>query len=190
VKSFVQIRRYFGSLVTFGSSVGFIFALQGCGILKKKQEPDPITPMSVSEKPLTTTQAKEVLKESGANWLYGQGFGATLLNVGGIILFPPYALYLLMNAGISVSGYEPLYITNVLPEEPRETYHEAYDAVTSVPGRVAATVAGESYRTPEVAKERINAVMVERSIATPEAAAPRPQSSFPNELKPSKRRRL
>lgn len=89
------------------------------------------------------------LETAGANWLFGDGIGKTMLNVGAVVAFPPYAIYLVGNAGLAMFGQEPLYVTDLLPEAPREGYLTVYDAVTSVPGMVTSTIAGEEFRTPK-----------------------------------------
>lgn len=97
-------------------------------------------------KPPTPEQVQPQLESAVHKWFYGPGFGRTALNVGTIVLFPPYALYLLANAGIGMAGFEPLYITDVLPEEPRAGVLEVYDNVTYTPGRVHAFIAGEEFQ--------------------------------------------
>jgi len=141
------------SLVSLWSILAFsggVF-LTGC-TLKKKSEPDPVL-QAAAGKPLSPEQSEEVLDQIGSNWLYGQGVGETAMNIGGVILFPPYALYLIGNAALSLSGYEPLSVANALPEEEGANYREAYDSVAAGPGRFAAAVAGREYRTKEVIKE-------------------------------------
>lgn len=137
-----------------------LFEISGCGILKKKEEaPNSPSLQAVASKPLPPEQAQSVMSEAGQNWLYGQGFGATAVNVGGIVLFPPYAVYVLGNALIGAAGYEELYVTKLLPKEDEDHYNAFYGSVVSVPGRVAASMAGKEYRTPEVAKERLNGAL-------------------------------
>jgi hypothetical protein len=84
------------------------------------------------------------------NWCYGEGLGVGLVNVGAVVVFPPYAAYVLGNAIIDYSGYEPLHVTALLPEKPREHYNAAYEAVTGAPGRVTAALAGKEFRSKEV----------------------------------------
>ena len=86
-----------------------------------------------------------LLEKYGHHWLYGNGFGRTMVNIGTVVAFPPYALYLLGNAGLALAGYEPLYVTSALPDEARDATLDVYDGITSVPGRIAATVAGEEF---------------------------------------------
>ena len=78
-------------------------------------------------------------------WLYGPGMGRTILNVGTTIIFPPYALYLITNAGLSVSGYETIKPTEILPEGPKAVVNEAYNDITSVPGRLSAFLSSKDY---------------------------------------------
>lgn len=85
-----------------------------------------------------------------SRWFYGQGLGVTTLNIGTIVVFPPYALYLLGNAGLQLAGYDPLYLTDALPEEPRQDVMKIYDTVTSAPGQITSTIAGaEFYESPK-----------------------------------------
>ncbi len=97
-------------------------------------------------KPPTIEEANAELAKQGENWLYGSGFGATTLNVATCIVFPPYILYLLGNAGLQMAGYEPVYLTDAVPEPAREEVAGVYDGVVSVPGRIAAVTAGEEFR--------------------------------------------
>lgn len=128
-----------------------IVAPCGCSILKEK-EPDPT--LDFLKRPITKEESGKLANEAGSNWLYGQGFGESVVALGGIILFPPYALYVLGNGAVSLSGYEPLYVTNLLPDKAKAGYNEFYDGVTSGPGRFSAAVAGEEYRTMGVVRER------------------------------------
>lgn len=95
----------------------------------------------------------EQLEQAAESWFYGPGLGRTMLNVGTVVVFPPYALYLLGNAGLALAGYEPLEMTDALPEQPREYVVAAYDGVVSVPGRITAMVAGRDFsgsQEPEI----------------------------------------
>lgn len=93
-----------------------------------------------------TVDAEKKARELGENWFYGQGVGEAIMNVGTVAVFPPYALYVLGNAGLKYAGLNPLYVTNTLPEQPRKQVLQVYDSIASVPGRVNATLAGENYR--------------------------------------------
>lgn len=97
-------------------------------------------------KPPTIDEASEELERQGGNWLYGKGFGSTTLNIATCIVFPPYILYLLGNAGLEMAGYEPLYITEAVPEPAKGGLNEVYDQVVSIPGIIAAETAGEEFR--------------------------------------------
>lgn len=91
-------------------------------------------------------EAYEKLDQYARNWFYGQGLGNTMTNAGTVVIFPPYAFYVLGNAGLSLMGYEPLYITNALPEDSRKPVLKIFNGVTSVPGRINAKVAGEDFQ--------------------------------------------
>lgn len=107
---------------------------------------------------MTSEQAKDVLGIVGGNFAYGSGLGDVALNVGTAVVFPPYALYLLGNAVLSVSGYEPVTISSLLPEEDGKQWSETYNTFVSGPGRVVAAMSGHEYRSPEVAEQRLSAV--------------------------------
>ena len=104
---------------------------------------------NVAQKEMTPEEARQKLKEMGHDWFYGQGVGKTALNIGTVVVFPPYGLYLLSNAVLGLAGQQPLYITDILPEKPKEVWQGAYDEVTSVPGRVSAGLTGEQFVEPK-----------------------------------------
>jgi len=138
-----------------------LFVCSCSSILKKKEKPgiDGIDLESAVEKPLPPEKSEELLGEVGNNWLYGQGIGNTAATVGTVVLFPPYALLVLGNVGLEAAGYEPLWLSDALPAKGRQAWHTAYDGVTSGPGRLAASIAGREYRTPQVADQRVAAVL-------------------------------
>jgi hypothetical protein len=144
-----DVRKYLTLLL-----IGFLFnSWVGCGILKEK-EPEPEIEVALHG-PLQPEEAEDLLGEVGENWLYGEGFGATLLNVGAVVLFPPYGLYLLGNGLISVAGYEPLEVTKMLPKEQEKDYKAFYSEVISAPGRLSAIIADEEYRDKATVKARM-----------------------------------
>lgn len=130
-----------------------LFLISCSSVLKEKKQEEafPIPPEKINEK-----NAGEIAKEAGGNWLYGQGVGETAVAAGGIFVFPPYALYLLGNAALSYSGYEPLYVSDALPENAKASWNNAYENVTSGPGRLNAAIAGKEFRNQELIKERYN----------------------------------
>jgi len=134
-------------------------ALTGCTGLQKKRKDqhDPMEQISreLTQKPMPPEQAKELLGEMGENWLYGQGVGQTVLNAGAIYIFPPYGLYVLGNSLLSFTGYEPLYVSNLLPDEEKKQFNFFYDNLTSAPGRVNAAIAGKEYRSQDVVRHRL-----------------------------------
>jgi len=99
-----------------------------------------------AEKNAETGESDEQLKQYGRRWLYGGGMGRTMTNVGTVVAFPPYALYLVGNAGLSLAGYEQLSITSLVPEPARDYILGAYNGITSLPGRLAAFIAGEEFQ--------------------------------------------
>ena len=134
-----------------------VFAMGACGVIKERPEDKP-SGLDVVGKPMSSEQAKEVLGTVGGNFAYGSGLGDAALSVGTVVLFPPYALYLLGNAVLSVSGYEPVTIASLLPQEDGKQWSKTYDTVVSGPGRVVAAMAGHEYRSQEVAEQRLGEV--------------------------------
>lgn len=113
---------------------------------------DPSKPLSAEDweklQNATPEELQSELKQYGDRFLYGPGLGTSMTNIGAIAVFPPYAIYLLGNAGLSLAGFQQLYITSILPESPRKHVLDFYDGVTSVPGRLSALVAGKEYQEP------------------------------------------
>jgi hypothetical protein len=110
------------------------------------ETPPPIAKLASGEiEPPEPEEVNLQLEEATTNWFYGPGIGRTTLNVGTVVAFPPYAIYLLGNAGLSLAGYQQLHITNALPESPRNFVLSFYDGITSVPGRVNAIIANREY---------------------------------------------
>ena len=138
----------------------FFCLLGACSLFKEKKysDTDPDIQKVVSN-PLPPEKADELLGEVGSNWLYGSGLGETAVAAGSIVVFPPYALYVLGNGILSLSGYEPIYVTDALPDEDREQWNEAYDSIVSSPGQLTSAVAGREFRNKEVAKEKIYKVL-------------------------------
>lgn len=122
----------------------------GCGILKERKTKPPV----IQTQPMSEEEAQAKLSSLGEDWLYGPGFGSTVLNVGAIALFPPYAVYVLGNALIGAAGYEELYASKLLPEEDERDLNSFYNAAVSGPGRIAAVCADTEYRTPESIERR------------------------------------
>lgn len=120
-------------------------------------EEDILSPMMTKKlmtgkaPPPKSEDVKAELNTQLSKWWYGDGVGKTATNVGTIIVFPPWALYLLTNAGISLAGYEPYYITDAFPPKTRLGVLGMYDNITSVPGRINAEIAGKPfYSSPSV----------------------------------------
>lgn len=78
-------------------------------------------------------------------WLYGPGMGKTMLNMGTTLIFPPYGLYLLTNAGLSFMGLQPIKPIEAIPDGPKEVIDEAFDDIISVPGRITALANDKQY---------------------------------------------
>lgn len=104
--------------------------------------------------PLPPEKAAETVSEIGKNWFYGHGFGETMVAVGIIAAFPPYAIYALGNAALEYSGVQPLYVTNLLPARERYVWRNTFDTLVSGPGRLAASANGEQFRDRREVKVR------------------------------------
>jgi len=102
---------------------------------------------SGEQQPPKPEELKSHLKTAGKRFMFGPGLGRTAATVGTIVAFPPYAIYVLGNAGLALFGYEPLYVTNLLPEPARKKVLGVYDGITSVPGRVVAGASGQEYQS-------------------------------------------
>jgi len=113
------------------------FVLTACGPMLKEK---PATSENVAQ-PKNAKEAQKMLKEGGKDIVYGEGLG----ELGASVLIPPYGIYKLGQAAAGLAGYE-LDATEALPGESKKTVRQLKDAVVSVPGRAAATVAGEEYR--------------------------------------------
>ncbi len=142
----------------------------GCGVIKEKppEEPDQY---SIVGKDIPPDKAKDVLNEVGGNFAYGPGLGDTAVSVGTVVVFPPYAIYLLGNAVLSLSGYEPVTVASMLPEESGKQWSDTYDHIVSGPGKVVAAVSGHEYRSREVADARLKkALDAANAASSPEHA--------------------
>lgn len=131
-----------------------VVSIMGCGVIKKKPEDQP-DELAVVGKEMSPEQAEAVLGEVGSNFAYGPGIGDTAVNVGAVILFPPYIIYILGNTALSLSGYEPVTVSSVLPEEQGRAWSNGYDTLVSGPGRMVAAMAGREYRSRDVAREKL-----------------------------------
>lgn len=101
--------------------------------------------LSGEQTPMEPEELGSELEDGAKKWATSAGLGKTITNIGAIIVFPPYALYLFGNAGLELFGKSPLYVTDILPESPRSVVRGAYNEVTSVPGRVIAGATGETF---------------------------------------------
>lgn len=103
----------------------------------------------VARSPVTPGTVQPDASKVSQDWLYGQGIGNTIFNAGGVIAFPPYALYLLGNGLLTFGGYENLYVTDALPDEARGEWKKTFNTVASTPGRVTASISGQEYRAAD-----------------------------------------
>ena len=134
--------------------------VSGCGVIKEKPQ-SQVDEISAVGKPMSPEQAKAVLGEVGSNFAYGPGIGDAAVNLGAVIVFPPYILYLLGNTALSLSGYEPVTVSSLLPQEEGKAWSNGYDTVVSGPGRFVAAAAGREYRSREVGDERLRVLLVD-----------------------------
>ena len=149
----------------FSSSVRSIvlvstLLLTGCGVIKEKP-PAQVDELDLVGKEIPPEQAQEILGEVGDSFVYGPSLGETITNVGVAILFPPYALYLVGNAILSVSGYEPVTVSSLLPEEEGKKWGDTVDTVMSGPGRMVAAMAGREARSREVTEEKMRQILTQ-----------------------------
>jgi hypothetical protein len=130
----------------------------GCGVIQKKPE-SRVDEMALVGRQIPPEQAEEVLGELGSSFIYGPTLGETAVNVGTAIAFPPYALYLVGNAILSLSGYQPVTVSTLLPDEAGRQWSETVDELYSGPGRVVAAVAGREARSREVTEMKVREIL-------------------------------
>jgi hypothetical protein len=105
-------------------------------------------------KPLGLHQSRELVGEMTANWFYGQGLGDTAVKAGAVVAFPPFAILLLGNAALNLSGYGSVGVSKVLPSEAGQVWRSFYDTVTSAPGHFTAALSGREFRREEISAEK------------------------------------
>ena len=132
-----------------------ILGAGGCARTVSSKSSDQPDLAEITAKPLPPEKAQEMLGEVGENWLYGEGVGDTAVTVGTVVLFPPYLVWVLGNAALSLTGYEPLRVSDMLPERQGQSWKQTYSAVVSGPGKFSAALAGEEFRSPELARENL-----------------------------------
>ncbi len=131
-----------------------VLLLSSC-VLKKQTPENEVDLAAAARQPLSPEETKALLNDAAGNWFYGQGMGRTMMQVGAIVVFPPYALFLLGNAALTAGGYQPLRFSDALPPDGRDRFLTFYNDVSSGPGRFSAALAGREFITEEVAKERL-----------------------------------
>jgi len=150
-----------------------------CGVIKEKPKNENEA-IDFVGKPIPPEKAEEVLSEVGSNFVYGPSLGETAVNVGTVVLFPPYALYLVGNAILSLSGYEPVTVSGFLPEEEGKAWSNTFDDVVSGPGKVAAAIAGKEYRSRQLADARMEALLADLRKPVPAAVGSDPSLASTN----------
>jgi hypothetical protein len=146
--------------------VALVVAQCSCGVIKKKSS-DETSDLVLRSQDMSPETADKLLSEVGGNFAYGPGLGDAAVSIGTVVVFPPFAVYLLGNAVLSLSGYEPVTVSSLLPEKDGKQWSETYDTVVSAPGKMVAAMAGHEYRSREVAAERIRAVLQRGDDSTP-----------------------
>lgn len=154
-------------------------AISGCGIIQESR-PERYPERAAIAAELEPEQAKEVLQELGSNFAYGPGLGDAAVNLGAVVLFPPYGLYLVGNAVLSLSGYEPVTVASLLPAEDGAAWSATYDEVVSGPGRVVAALSGREYRSRELGTQRMQDLVsrIEAAQVQRDAVAERQRGSL------------
>lgn len=132
----------------------FILFSTGCGIIQKRAQPLELP--GINTEALTPEQAEAQAGEMIGDWAYGEGLGTTMVQIGAVIAFPPFAIALIGNAGLSLSGYEPVTVAKILPEPVGNAWKEGFSTVVSAPGKVSAAVAGEEFRSDDLLDARKN----------------------------------
>lgn len=144
------------SLVGTGITAWLCLAsVAGCAFTDPAEREIPanqqLARMSIEGK-LSPQQSREVLDTVHETSVYGSTIGEVTLKIAGSILFPPYGIYLLSRSVGKVAGADVPEATAVLPADEKRTWDAWYDDIASGPGRLAAAIAGQEYRT----KERID----------------------------------
>jgi hypothetical protein len=116
-------------------------------------EASPYEP-GMAERRLSTNETSSDLNVVMGDWFFGQGLGEAFLNISGVVLFPPYGLYVLGNGVAQALGYEPFSIGDALPEDVGSAYKAGYDEVAGAPGRVTAALGGKEFRSKEAIESR------------------------------------
>lgn len=142
-------------------------SLAGCAFLKRKPKAS-YDLQSLHENPLSPEESQELLSTLKEDLVFGPALGELALSAGGVFLFPPYAILLLGNSALSLSGYEPLGVSTFLEDETEENWKKVYGGVVSVPGRTIAGVAGEEYRDEEVIEGHLKEFLSRRAARPPE----------------------
>ena len=106
---------------------------------------------------------------TGCGVINGPGLGDAAVNLGTVVVFPPYIIYLLGNTALSLTGYEPVTVSSVLPEEQGRAWSDGYDTLVSGPGRMVAAMVGREYRSRDVAQEKLREVLVDGTPDTSRA---------------------
>lgn len=135
--------------------------LSGCSGVLKKRPPAKKTAVDLIGEPIPPEQAKNVLSELGKNYAYGTGIGDTALNVGAVVAFPPYAIYLVGNAVLALTGYETITPSTLLPKKAGKAWGKTYDTIASGPGRVVAAMAGHEFRSEAVKEQKLQRIFAE-----------------------------
>lgn len=134
--------------------------LVGCSLIKERDPEDPDL-IEAAKKPIPPEKAEKIIDSAAGNWFYGEGVGSTAITAGTVVAFPPYLIVVIGNAALSLSGYQPITVSGMLPEKAGKEWANAYDSVASGPGRLTAAVSGKEFRTDEVIKDDMKRLLKE-----------------------------
>ena len=151
-----------------------VFCAFGC---TPKPVPDQNLNDQLNSAPLDPNKIGPVLETVGSNWWFGQGVGETALMVGTVVIFPPYLIAVLGNEALDLSGYEKITVSGTLPGEAGEQWSEAYNSVTSLPGKLNSAIADREYVTPEVAKSELTEAIKAAQLDPPTTHSGNPTNS-------------
>ena len=134
----------------------------------RQESSEQVDFQQITQNPLSPEETKQMMQEVAGNWFYGQGVGDTAVKAGTAIAFPPYALVLIGNAVASLSGYEPVGITDVIPGQAGAEVENTYNSVTSVPGQVTSAAAGEHFRDRHTIRKNMRRYLTQNRMDDPD----------------------
>ncbi len=138
--------------------------LISCLACSPKKEVKPTDPImaELSRKPFSIEESKVLFGELADNWFFGPGVGRAAWSIGSIVAFPPLAVYFLATGITEAIGYQPVYWSDLLPDEGRKPLLGFYGLVTDAPGSLFAAMAEKEFRASEVVRTRMKLFVEER----------------------------